>query len=101
MNQYMNSKKFKLLLVHYPELFLNQLKNSKIDLALCGHEHGGQIIIPFIGPLYSRDQGFFPKMAAGEYKQKYGTVIVNRGLGTHDKIPRINNIPEIVVIDIS
>lgn len=100
MDKYIQSSNFKLLLVHYPELFLKQLRNANIDLALCGHEHGGQIILPFIGPLYSRDQGFLPKMAAGEYHLKNCTVIVNRGLGSHDFLPRINNIPEIVVVDI-
>lgn len=101
MNKYIKTDNFKLLLVHYPELFLKQLKNINIDLALCGHVHGGQIILPFIGPLFSSDQGFFPKIAAGLYQFKYCTVIVNRGLGNNVKIPRINNIPEIVVVDLS
>ena len=101
MNKYMKSSEYKLLLVHYPELFLNELKNANIDLALTGHTHGGQMILPFIGPLYAPDQGFFPKMAAGVYYLKNSTVIVNRGLGTHTWVPRINNVPELVVVDLS
>ena len=101
MNEYMKSNRFKLLLVHYPELFTKQLKNKNIDLALCGHAHGGQIRIPFIGGLYAPDQGWFPKMTQGKHQQKNGVVIINRGLGTNTKIPRIHNIPEIVVVDIS
>ena len=101
MNEYMKSDNFKLLLVHYPELFMNRLKDSNIDLSICGHAHGGQMILPFIGPLYAPDQGWFPKMTNGLHNQKNGSVIINRGLGTHTKIPRINNVPELVVVDLS
>ena len=100
MEEYMKSDKFKLLLVHYPELFMNQLKDANIDLSLCGHAHGGQIILPIIGSLYSSDQKWFPKMAGGMYQQKNGIVIVNRGLGNPTIVPRIGNIPEIVVVDL-
>ena len=94
MNEYMKSDNFKLLLVHYPELFMNRLKDSNIDLSICGHAHGGQMILPFIGSLYAPDQGWFPKMTNGLHNQKNGSVIINRGLGTHTKKPRINNVPE-------
>lgn len=100
MEEYMKSDKFKLLLVHYPELFFDQLKDANIDLSLCGHAHGGQIILPIIGPLYSSDQKWFPKLARGIHKLKNGIVIVNRGLGNPHIIPRIGNIPEIVVVDL-
>lgn len=39
---------FKLLLVHYPEYFLEDgfFSDVPVDLALCGHAHGGMIRIP-------------------------------------------------------
>lgn len=93
--------RFKLLLVHYPEEFDGVLEDYPIDLALCGHAHGGQIRLPFIGGLYSADQGFFPKLAEGYHEIGNSKVIISRGLGSSNPVPRINNTPEIVVVDIN
>jgi uncharacterized protein len=41
---------FKILLVHTPEL-IEEAEASGVDLYLCGHTHGGQICLPFIGPI--------------------------------------------------
>lgn len=96
---------FKLLLVHYPEYFTEDgaLANAQVDLALCGHTHGGQIRIPGIGGLYTPDQGFLPKMTEGVHRVGSAYVIISRGLGDgKDKIiPRINNAPELVVVDLN
>jgi predicted MPP superfamily phosphohydrolase len=46
---------FKVLLVHTPEL-LADAEASGVDLYLCGHTHGGQICLPFIGPLITGAQ---------------------------------------------
>jgi uncharacterized protein len=40
---------FKILLVHSPEL-AQEAASAGIDLYLCGHTHGGQICLPWIGP---------------------------------------------------
>jgi len=40
----------KILLVHTPEL-IKEAEESGVDLYLCGHTHGGQICLPFLGPL--------------------------------------------------
>lgn len=92
---------FKLVLTHYPENFLGVIEDFDIDLALCGHAHGGLIRLPFIGGIYAPDQGFFPELCDGYHEISNSKVIVNRGLSTSGKIPRINNAPEISVIDIN
>jgi len=41
---------FKLLLVHTPEVYA-EAEQAGVDLYLCGHTHGGQICLPWIGPI--------------------------------------------------
>ena len=102
MEKFMAKDGFHLLLVHYPEYFLGKLNDYTIDLAMCGHTHGGIIRIPVIGGLYSSDQGLFPKLYEGMQVVDGGsTVVVSRGLGGDSNIPRINNNPEIVVVDVN
>ena len=102
MANFMEEDGFKLLLVHYPEYFLGKLNDYTIDLAMCGHVHGGIIRLPIIGGLYASDQGFFPKLSEGMQTVEGGSVVVvSRGLGGDSKIPRINNNPEIVVVDVN
>ena len=41
---------FKILLAHSPQAFKAAL--GQVDLVLAGHTHGGQVVIPLLGPLY-------------------------------------------------
>lgn len=90
---------YRILLNHFPDLFLSSIKDNTIDLSLCGHTHGGLVRIPIIGTLYAQNQGLFPKLAEGQHKVGSGSVIISRGLGNDHFIPRINDKPELVVID--
>lgn len=95
---------FKLLLVHYPEYYLEgtgALVGKNIDMTLCGHAHGGLIRLPGLGALYTPDQGFLPDLTEGVQNIAGTKVVISRGLGDGvDKvIPRINNPPELVIID--
>ena len=59
---------YKMLLVHYPEYYAEDtgaLIGKDIDMALCGHAHGGQVRLPFLGALYTPDQGFLPDLTEG------------------------------------
>lgn len=96
-----DTNNFKLLLNHYPENFLGVLEEHDIDLALTGHAHGGQVRLPWIGGLYSADQGFLPELCDGYHEIENSKVIVTRGLGRSGAVPRINNKPEVAIIDIS
>lgn len=95
-----NDDNFKLVLNHYPENFLGVLDDYNIDLALAGHAHGGQVRLPFIGGLYAADQGFFPQLCDGYHEIGNSKLIITRGLSKSGFMPRINNKPEITVVDI-
>lgn len=98
--EYEQKDGFKLLINHIPTAFYNKLYDADFDLAVAGHFHGGLIRIPIVGGLYHLDTGFFPKYCFGEFQLGKGKLIVTRGMGNNEVIPRINNEPELVVIDI-
>lgn len=81
-------------LSHHPDIVL-RLEDQRIDLLLCGHTHGGQIRVPFFGPLVvpSKHEG---RYAAGFHKEKNVRMYVSRGLGSVPPI-RILCKPEIAV----
>lgn len=93
---------FKICVAHVPTYFSEKLADYDFDLGLSGHTHGGIIRIPKLGPLYSAEEGLFPEFAGGMYTLSNGAnLITSRGLGHSGLVPRINNIPELSVIDIS
>lgn len=98
--QFLEQDGFKLAMSHFPDLFYDALADAEFDLAVAGHYHGGQVILPGLGGLYHSETGLFPEYYGGEYPLKYGMLILSRGLGNGTLIPRINNDPELVVIDV-
>jgi len=95
---------FKIVLSHCPENFegLQELNYSQydFDIQLSGHAHGGQFILPFIGPVFAPGQGLFPKYARGSFGER-PKLIISRGLGNSHFPFRLFNHPEINVIIIS
>ena len=95
---------FRLLLCHYPARFAldgeDSYQNFCFDLMLAGHSHGGQIILPGIGGLYSPDQGLFPKYCKGMYGDM-PKLIVSGGLGPSFFPFRLFNRPEVVCVTVS
>lgn len=90
---------YKILLSHRPELFDFYVKNN-IDLVFSGHAHGGQIRIPFVGGLVAPDQGWFPEYTSGIYQENETSMVVSRGLGNSIIPFRVNNTPELVIIQL-
>lgn len=90
---------FTILLIHRPELFEIYVKN-KIDLALTGHTHGGQIRIPLIGGIIAPSQGFFPKYDAGLFQKNGTNMIISKGIGDSSFPFRVNDNPEVVLIEL-
>ena len=94
------SNGFTILLSHRPEHF-NVYQNKNIDLVLSGHAHGGQFRLPFLGGVIAPNQGLFPKYDAGIYTENGTTMIVSRGIGNSIIPVRINNRPEIIIIELN
>lgn len=93
----------KICLAHMPDTFIfNGAYNLwNVDLILSGHTHGGLIRLPFIGGLYAPMQGWFPEYDRGYFcLGEHMQMVITSGLAGHGMIPRINNPPEIVVIDL-
>ena len=92
-----------ILMTHIPILFETQLSEYSFDLGIAGHVHGGIVNLPVLGGLYSGEEGFFPQFSAGKYTlDNQQTLVISGGLGDSKPFPpRINNSPELVVIDIS
>ena len=99
-----NKDGFKIVLSHCPENFegLKEMNYSQydFDIQLSGHAHGGQFILPFIGPVFSPGQGLFPKYARGSFGER-PKLIISRGLGNSEFPFRLFNHPEINVIKLS
>ena len=89
------------LLCHRPGWF-SSYAAAGFDLALAGHEHGGQWRIPgLLNGLVAPDEGLFPKLAGGRYEEGNTTMIVSRGLARESTpVPRFYNPPELVIIDL-
>ncbi len=87
---------YRILLSHRPEVFSTYV-GCGIQLAFCGHAHGGQFRLPFLGGLVAPNQGFFPKYDGGVYEQDGTTMIVSRGIGNSILPVRFNNRPEVVI----
>ncbi len=94
------SAEVRILLSHRPELFA-VYRRHQIDLALSGHAHGGQIRLPHIGGLFAPGQGLLPPFDAGAFVEDSCCMIVNRGLGRSAFPWRINNPPEIALIELT
>ena len=88
---------FNLLLAHRPDYF-DLYSQSNVDLVFCGHAHGGQVRLPFVGGLVAPGQGLFPEYTSGIHWKNDTAMVISRGLGNSILPLRIFNRPEIVVV---
>lgn len=92
-------ERFQIVLLHSPLYHKEAIRNGA-DLVLSGHFHGGTVRLPYLGGLMSPQLQFFRKECAGVFPYRSGRMLVNRGLGTHSVNVRLNDLPEISVIDL-
>jgi uncharacterized protein len=88
-----------LLMAHEPDFADHVIAHPRgplVDLMLAGHSHGGQIRLPFLGPLILPPMG--EKYPEGYYRFDRLQLYVNRGIGTVGLPLRLNCPPEITVI---
>ena len=90
---------YTVLLSHRPELF-EIYRRCGVDLTLSGHAHGGQIRLPVLGGVIAPNQGFFPEYDAGCNEEGGSVLVVSRGLGNSLFPFRVNNRPELVLIEL-
>ena len=88
---------YRILLAHHPE-HIETYKAAGYDLVLCGHVHGGQFRVPFIGGLLAPGQGWFPKYDAGLFDEGKTDLYISRGIGNSSFPLRLNNRPEVILI---
>jgi hypothetical protein len=92
----------RIVMGHAPDFVANLAGRTAVDLALAGHTHGGQVVIPFFGPplTFSR----LPRRYAGDLHDYRGIPLhVSRGIGMErGSAPQIRFLcpPEVCLVDV-
>ncbi len=84
-----------ILLAHEPDFADTSAATGKFDLQISGHSHGGQVVIPFLGPPILPHLG--RKYPSGLYKVQGMFQYTNRGVGMITPPIRFNCLPEITI----
>ena len=87
-----------LLMTHHPDLL--ETVPARVNLTLCGHTHGGQIVLPWVGALHTGSkygQRFVQGFVTGVLGARG---FVSRGLGTTALPVRYNCPAELAVFDL-
>lgn len=91
------------VLAHGPDFVKSLPGGPPVDLVLAGHTHGGQIVLPGVGPLFTNSS--LPKRYAGGLELFEGIPLeVSRGIGMErGAAPQVRFFcpPEVCVLEIS
>ncbi len=91
----LSNKSPAILLAHEPDFADLSAATGKFDLQVSGHTHGGQIVLPFLGPPMLPKLG--RKYPSGLYKVGNMFQYTNRGLGANHMAIRWNCPPELTI----
>lgn len=84
-----------ILLAHEPDFADQSAITGRFDLQVSGHSHGGQVVLPLVGPPILPYLG--QKYPSGLYKIREMYQYTNRGVGTGRLPVRLNCPPEITM----
>ena len=94
--------KLKILMSHSPDILYSQeIKKKLFDIVFSGHTHGGQIRIPWIGPLMTGTHYAKRSETFGMYKALDMNVNVSAGVGFSLMPIRINCPAEIIHVELT
>ncbi|MCA9065587.1 MAG: metallophosphoesterase [Planctomycetaceae bacterium] len=87
----------KIVISHSPD-FIHDAIRDGYDLMLSGHTHGGQVVLPLIGPVYAPSR-FGTRYASGLFSRGPLRVHVSRGIGANDPL-RFGSCPELTLLTV-
>jgi uncharacterized protein len=85
-----------ILITHNPDIFPSV--PARVSLTLAAHTHGGQVSLPFFGPLVTTSRLGY---VAGPYEVNGRHLFVTTGIGTSIIGARFNVPPEIVILTLA
>ncbi len=91
----------RIVMAHRPDVVYGLTPNSRVDLLVAGHTHGGQIAIPFFGPPFISSK--VPRAVGwgGLHDLDGRRIYVSRGIGwEHGSAPRLRLLspPEVSIL---
>lgn len=93
----------RIIVAHRPDVAELLSQDSRVDLVVAGHTHGGQVALPFFGPPITLTSVPRHIAAGGLHELNRNAIYVSRGIGCErHQAPRIRFLcpPEISVISI-
>lgn len=90
---------FTILLSHQP-FYYPAWAESGVNVTLSGHMHGGVVRIGGRGLVKLHRNSYFPEADAGLYEKDGVTVYISRGMSLSYYQPRVNNPPEMTLIEL-
>ena len=91
----------RVLLAHKPDWALRLPEGGRIDLVVAGHTHGGQVRLPFVGPLITLTRVPREMAGGGLFTLCGSPLYVSRGVGCErGDAPRVrfNCPPEVTLL---
>jgi len=88
----------KILLAHSPQII--GVAGGRVKVVLAGHTHGGQVVLPLLGPLWVPLPRKYRRYLAGVFVEGGTSMYVSRGVGTSLLPVRFMCPPQVAVVEI-